>query len=495
MTVPATANRFELFLGNSSPWYKYTIIAFLIANPLIYGLLTAIGVEHAGFYIGWLFVAEFIFTLAMALQCYPLMPGGLLGIQAMIMGLTDSDAILHEIELNLPVLLLLVFMVSAVYFLNDLLVYLFNSARIYRHNRYVVAVGAILSTAFLSAFLDALTVTAVFIVMFNALMATAYKIGLEGEDGTILPQQIVETQRYVCKLVMYLLIGTAVGGVCTLIGEPQNILIANAVDWNFNQFILEMAHVTVPVAIAAVILTLILEKTGWFGYDQQIPEFCSRIMQLEAETYRNHQTPQSRYRIKVQALVGVLLVAALLFHVAEVGFIGIAVIILVASLTGIADEHDIGPAFKESLPFTTLLVVFFALVSLIHEQHLFEPITSYLLTLEGAELIGSTYIATGLLSAISDNVFVGSIYISTFTNNMDAGHLLPEQLDLLAVAVNTGTNIPSISTPNGQAAFLFALTSSLAPRIGLSYMRMVWMALPYAVVLSVVGWVANISIF
>jgi NhaB family Na+:H+ antiporter len=62
-----------------------------------------------------------------------------------------------------------------------------------------------------------------------------------------------------------------------------------------------------------------------------------------------------------------------------------------------------------------------------------------------------------------------------------------DQFDKLAVAVNTGTNIPSIATPNGQAAFLFLLTSSLAPLINLSYMRMVIMALPYTLVLSTVG--------
>ncbi|MDA8941855.1 sodium/proton antiporter, partial [Porticoccaceae bacterium] len=55
------------------------------------------------------------------------------------------------------------------------------------------------------------------------------------------------------------------------------------------------------------------------------------------------------------------------------------------------------------------------------------------------------------------------------------------------VAINTGTNLPSVATPNGQAAFLFLLTSALAPLIRLSYMRMVVMALPYTVVLTTVG--------
>ena len=57
----------------------------------------------------------------------------------------------------------------------------------------------------------------------------------------------------------------------------------------------------------------------------------------------------------------------------------------------------------------------------------------------------------------------------------------------LAIAINTGTNLPSVATPNGQAAFLFLLTSALAPLIGLSYTKMVKMALPYTIVLGGVG--------
>ena len=61
------------------------------------------------------------------------------------------------------------------------------------------------------------------------------------------------------------------------------------------------------------------------------------------------------------------------------------------------------------------------------------------------------------------------------------------EFDQLAVAINTGTNLPSVATPNGQAAFLFLLTSALAPLIRLSYGHMVVMALPYTIVLTAVG--------
>jgi NhaB family Na+:H+ antiporter len=139
------------------------------------------------------------------------------------------------------------------------------------------------------------------------------------------------------------------------------------------------------------------------------------------------------------------------------------------------------------LPFTALLVVFFVIVAGIHEQHLFEPVIGRVLSLEGSGQAVALYLATGLLSAISDNVFVASIYITEIKAAFLQGAITREQFDAAAVAINTGTNIPSVATPNGQAAFLFLLTSTLAPLIRLGYMRMVWMALPYFVVLTAVG--------
>ena len=57
----------------------------------------------------------------------------------------------------------------------------------------------------------------------------------------------------------------------------------------------------------------------------------------------------------------------------------------------------------------------------------------------------------------------------------------------LAVAINMGTNLPSCATPNGQAAFLFILTSAIAPLVQLSYGQMVLMAFPYTCVLAIAG--------
>ncbi|MBC7184576.1 MAG: sodium/proton antiporter, partial [Marinobacter sp.] len=109
------------------------------------------------------------------------------------------------------------------------------------------------------------------------------------------------------------------------------------------------------------------------------------------------------------------------------------------------------------------------------------------LSLPVSQQPGMFFLANGILSMISDNVFVATVYISEVKQALDAGSISYEHFQDLAVAINTGTNLPSVATPNGQAAFLFLLTSAIAPLVRLSYGRMVIMAFPYTVVMGGVG--------
>ena len=59
-----------------------------------------------------------------------------------------------------------------------------------------------------------------------------------------------------------------------------------------------------------------------------------------------------------------------------------------------------------------MLVVFFAVVAVIHQQQLFVPLIQWVLALPADQQPGMLFIANGLLSAISDNVFVASVYIT-----------------------------------------------------------------------------------
>src|SRR5262245_16717328 len=92
------------FLGNSPGCYKLTIAVFLLVNPLVLWF----GGEHGPTLAGWLLLIEFIFTLAMALKCYPLQPGGLLALEAVLIGLTTPASVYAETVTAIPVILLLV---------------------------------------------------------------------------------------------------------------------------------------------------------------------------------------------------------------------------------------------------------------------------------------------------------------------------------------------------------------------------------------------------
>jgi NhaB family Na+:H+ antiporter len=232
----------------------------------------------------------------------------------------------------------------------------------------------------------------------------------------------------------------------------------------------------------------VLEQIKILGYGTQLPERVRGILTDFDVAESARRTDRDNARLIIQAISGLILIWALANHVAEVGLIGLSIIVLQTAFNGVIEEHDLGHAFEEALPFTALLVVFFGVVGVIHDQHLFSPVIAYVLSLPLDVQPGMFYIANGLLSAISDNVFVATVYIGEVKAALDNGSISRDQFDLLAIAINTGTNIPSVATPNGQAAFLFLLTSSIAPLIRLSYMRMVTMALPYTIVMGVTGW-------
>ncbi|MEE4244133.1 MAG: sodium/proton antiporter NhaB [Kangiellaceae bacterium] len=486
------------FLGNAPDWYKVTIVGFLILNPIIF-----FGAGEAGGTIaGWALILEFIFTLAMALKCYPLQPGGLLAFEAIIIGLTSTGTVMHEIIGNLEVILLLIFMVAGIYFMKNLLLYVFTKILLGVRSKILLSLLFSFVAAFLSAFLDALTVTAVVISVGVGFYGIYHKVASgkkfhhdhdhshDGEVHEFHRSDLEQFRAFLRSLLMHAAVGTALGGVCTLVGEPQNLLIAKRASWEFTEFFLRMAPITIPVFFTGLITCALLEKLKWFGYGAEIPDHVRSIMEEYAEVENEKRSTKDKMALAMQAITAVWLMVALFYHFATPGLIGLSVIVLATAFTGVIDEHSIGKAFEEALPFTALLTVFFAIVAVIADNHLFEPIISAVLAMDGTDQIAMFYVANGVLSMISDNVFVATVYINEVAKAALEGTISRDVFDMLAVAINTGTNIPSVATPNGQAAFLFLLTSALAPLIRLSYGRMVVMALPYTITMSIVGLIA-----
>lgn len=272
------------FLGHAPDWYKLTIIGFLLINPLLLLLTNP-------YITGWALVLEFIFTLAMALKCYPLQPGGLLALEGLLMGMTTPDTVYHEVVAAFPVLLLLIFMVAGIYFMKELLLFTFTKILLTIRSKTLISFLFCSISAFLSAFLDALTVTAVVISVAVGFYSIYHKVAssklasedyAEGEQDSDIAEEdraeLNQFRSFLRNLLMHAAVGTALGGVCTTVGEPQNLLIASYTGWNFSEFFFRMAPVTMPVLVAGLITCLILEQIKILGYGTQLPERVRGIL-------------------------------------------------------------------------------------------------------------------------------------------------------------------------------------------------------------------------
>jgi len=523
MSQPSLARAFvQNFLGNSPPWYKYTIIGFLVLNPVAFAINPYVA--------GWLLLCQFLFTLVMSLRCYPLQPGGLLAIEAAVIGMTTPLAVYREVVRGFDVILLLIFMVAGVFFLKDLLLFMVTKMVVKIRSKMLLTLSFSSVTVLLSAFLDALTGIAIIITVAMGFYGVYHRVvsgkhldhaGQQhgGHDAPAAPaapahgaedvervhtlltatsvewdlvqlEDLEQFRAFLRSLVMHGAVATALGGVMTLVGEPQNLLIGTLAGWNFREFFVRMAPVSIPVVIAGLVTCVLLERFRLFGYGAQLPESVRAVLVAYDQAESSKRNARDKAALIVQAAVLVFLIAGLALHLTAVGIIGVTVIVLATSLLGVVDERRIGHAFQEALPFTALLVVFFAIVAVIHDQHLLGPVFAVVLELPREMQPSALYVVNGLLSVVTENVFIATVFINELADALKNGAIDRAQFELLAVAVNTGTNVPSVATPNGQAAFLFLLTSALAPLIRLSYVRMTLMALPYTVVMTVTGFLA-----
>lgn len=293
------------FLGQSPDWYKLTLIIFLIVNPLVFYL-------HP-FIAGWLLVIEFIFTTAMALKCYPLLPGGLLAIEAVFIGMTTPGHIREEVASNLEVLLLLMFMVAGIYFMKQLLLFIFTRLLLGIRSKMLLSLAFCVASAFLSAFLDALTVVAVVISVAVGFYGIYHKAAsARPDDDNMLDDSHIEQhyrdvleqfRGFLRSLMMHAGVGTALGGVMTMVGEPQNLIIAKAAGWHFGEFFMRMLPVSLPVLVCGLLTCLLLEKFRLFGYGEPLPPTVRKVLQDFDDRSRQSRSRQDRLRLIAQGLL------------------------------------------------------------------------------------------------------------------------------------------------------------------------------------------------
>jgi NhaB family Na+:H+ antiporter len=153
--------------------------------------------------------------------------------------MTSPGTVYHEVVAAFPVILLLVFMVAGIYFMKELLLFTFTKVLLSIRSKTLISFLFCFISAFLSAFLDALTVTAV-VISVAVGFYTVYKNVADQQTGAEDPD-FEKFRAFLRNLLMHAAVGTALGGVCTTVGEPQNLLIASYTEWNFVEFFLRMA--------------------------------------------------------------------------------------------------------------------------------------------------------------------------------------------------------------------------------------------------------------
>ena len=165
------------------------------------------------------------------------------------------------------------------------------------------------------------------------------------------------------SLMMHGAVGTALGGVTTLVGEPQNLLIAEIMDWEFVEFFLKMAHISMPVLVVGC-SPAYARVTKIFGYGAQLSTKVRDVLEeYDAEmTEKRTQAGEGDRRAGCRRRCAG---AGAGLPPRGAGRRRLLVIVLATAFNGVTEEHRIGHAFEEALPFTALLVVFFAIVAVI----------------------------------------------------------------------------------------------------------------------------------
>jgi len=501
---------FDLFLGRANEEkeqkkllkFKVILIAFLAINPL---LLETVG----PFYTSIAMLLQFLFLLFRSTIVYPAISGGLLVAEAIILKLVTTEGIWHEWTASFDVFMLVLFMVAAVSFLKQFMTYMFVNLLVKVPNKVVLSFIICSLAAILSAFLDALTVTAVLITVvgqlydivlnFRAGKSYGDSVGKYTDDELreALGPQIQDYRQFLRSIMIHGLIGTALGGVMTMVGEPQNVMLVKIINtiltqtdlplWDFQTFFIRMLPVTLPTLLAGLTTTIILEKFKLFGFGKVMTSEEKEVIMEWRNQYIQSMNQTERLSLMMQGVVALLLVFMLITHFAEVGLIGLVIIIFASATTGKKDEHDFVPAFEEGGPFLVVLGVLFAFVAMLHEQHTFMPAINFAATLGDHDQRNFFFGASGVLSAISDNVFVAKIFMDAAIDMVKDGNLTLQEikhLENLTVSINAGTNIFSVFTPNGQAAFLYFLMSALAKKkLLMDWLGIFKMSLPYAVVM------------
>ncbi len=78
-------------------------------------------------------------------------------------------------------------------------------------------------------------------------------------------------------------VGTALGGCATVVGEPQNLVIARYLSWDFIDFLIKMLPISMTVLPIGLWTNVMLEMLGVFDYGAEMPAHVRKVLKQFAE--------------------------------------------------------------------------------------------------------------------------------------------------------------------------------------------------------------------
>lgn len=145
--------------------------------------------------------------------------------------------------------------------MQDFLLYIFSKIFIKIRSKIYLSITFLVSSALLSAFLDALTVIAVIISVTFSFYSIYHEV--RSKDRSIIKDENIDLEEFrgfLRNILMHSGVGTALGGISTMVGEPQNLIIANKAGWDFIDFSMNMITISIPCFIVGIIICYTLEK-------------------------------------------------------------------------------------------------------------------------------------------------------------------------------------------------------------------------------------------
>ena len=208
--------------------------------------------------------------------------GWLAGDPGHLLGLATPECVVHEAEKNFEVIMLLMFMVAGIYFLREMLLYVFTKILLGVRSKILLSLMFSFSAAFLSAFLDALTVTAVIITVAVGFFGVYHKVAsgkkFDHDHDPDTDDEVVELHRE--DLENFRAFSAQPddarrGRHGAWRRDDHGRRTAESAHrrshgWEFVEFFLQMAHISMPVLVVGLLTCTMLEVTKIFGYGAQL---------------------------------------------------------------------------------------------------------------------------------------------------------------------------------------------------------------------------------